>query len=299
MLIVGIASACSQSNIDGATGTIGQSPETSPGGSISDGGGTSAGGAVEYENTTASRFPVGQEWREQTPLKGELENVYHIAFDEWQRRISGCMRNSGFDYTPRAYISDMQTEVHRLLNPLNGQVGARWGYHLPTFPEPEDPNVGSSEFYEALDGPEDNQDAGCAAQAYKMTYPAVDSLIALFQPLLYDLDSRLVAYHSSPEGLAAQQTWSDCMAQSGYVYRSRDEAEGQFTSVADVSEQERLVRSADLACDVEHHLTQSRSEWERLQFEDWASETAPQWDVVAQEIEAVIDELSRLASLPV
>lgn len=90
-------------------------------------------GLGEYASTEVSRFPVGQEWREQVPLTVELDAMYRSAYDEWHLRISSCMRDRGFEYLARPYADDLQTELHRMMNPLNADIGPRFGYHPPLF----------------------------------------------------------------------------------------------------------------------------------------------------------------------
>jgi hypothetical protein len=206
------------------------------------------------------------------------------------------MEDRGFDYLPLPYADDMQTELHRMLNPLNAEIGSRFGYHPAPFVEPVDPNSGSDEFLTALGGTEEDPDAGCAATAYEIAYASVNELIDRFQPLLYDLDDRVLAYRSSAEAKEAMRMWSECMSTAGYDYSSREEAEGAFTQSPDVTTLELEVRAADIECDRKLRITETRSKWERAKVEQWKADTAQEWDAIASDLADVNDELNRLAA---
>ena len=245
-----------------------------------------------------SQHPLGGEWNDQvTPLQA-ADDLSERAYNEWQRRISACMSDRGFDYKPITYLDVSVPDLRRALNPLNETSALRYGYHTPDLPEVERDDNTDAAFARALDGSDADADNGCASQVYSDSYGNLTDYFDDIQALVNSLAAAVEGYDTPDQAQAAVADWSDCMATLGYDYDSPAEPRQEFQSQPSVSPSELAARSADLACDRSTKLTERQSAWERERFEQWKDETAQTWAEVDNAAQQASEQLAEAENQP-
>jgi hypothetical protein len=222
--------------------------------------------AADSKAVPASRYPVGQEWR-YSYAWASPQALYRGSYDLYQDTISTCMKAAGFDYTPVAYVNS--DELFVVINPLNEAVAKKYGYTSPPDVEPNDPNAGDDAWYAALTDAD-----GCSNIALTYAYkgPASKDWSGRFDPLLADADRAITGFESTSEGTELLRSWSECMVEKGYDYRTPGHAASTFTD--EITDENREVRLADLACDRSVGLTKHRSLFEQQAIKAWADQNA-------------------------
>ncbi len=265
------------------------SPQGSPTATAAAVGNASVGAATAQQGSLAepilaaqpvSEFPVGNEWNDQVAGLAAADALSEMGYVRWQRAIVACMERAGFDYEPGEYLSVTVLDLRRAMNPLNELAAERFGYHVPAIPEPASTTVPSPEFALALGGDDSGSTRGCAHIAMHWAHGEAAGYEEYFdsvQALVITLHEAVGGFESAPPHMALLERWSDCMGASGFDYEAPQQAAEEFAVQPLVSQRERDVRQADLACDRRVGLTAGRSQWERVRFEAWQLETATTW----------------------
>lgn len=258
--------------------------------------GASFDSAVASVVDTPSAFPVGREWREQLGASAVYE-LDALRYNEYQRRVASCMEQRGFDYLP-ATFREASVIFNRLINPLNAQAAARYGYHRPDAASAEVRQQDSSAAFDlALNGPEDDDAKGCAAPAFGLVQSEVSAAFTAVQAMFDSLDEATDGYFESAGGMDRLALWSTCMNDRGFGFRTQHDGIDRYTDTPAITDDELRARSSDLDCDRQTQLTASRSRWERAAFGVWIAQNGPGWDEVlievdgaARAVRALVDE---------
>jgi len=195
------------------------------------------------------------------------------------------MKSAGFVYLPIKYVdSDLD---FRLLNPLNEAVASQWGYHQPPQPDSIDQNDHEiTGFDKAL-----FDEPACGNRAISFVYDsaAVTRVTMATTTANVQIDSLLVATEVSDARNQRLTAWAECMSSRGYTVASPQAALLAFARSAEVTDDERDARMADLACDRSTKLTESLSLAQAAAVRLWEDSHAQD---VAQ-IENLIGEAQR------
>lgn len=217
-----------------------------------------------------SQSPVGQEWRQQVSW-GSPKEYYRQGFELYQDAIGACLLAKGFSFTRSPWYDDDRVAV--VINPLNEQAAATYGYHLPPYGAEDSSKIqieSGPEFDSALSGV-----GGCGEQGFSFAYGALaEQQSATFDYIVQSVTNAVPLFDSTVDGARLVQTWSRCMSKVGYEFVNPLEPDNKFDSAAVVSEEELRTRKADLDCDRETGLTKSRSAFEQTLFDRWLDENS-------------------------
>lgn len=240
-----------------------------------------------------SEFPVGREWREQLGASAVYE-LDALRYNEYQRRVASCMEQRGFEYLPASF-REASVTFNRLINPLNAEVVAQYGYHRPDVATAEVGQQDSSPAFDlALNGPEDDDAQGCAAPAFGLVQSKVSAVFAAAQAMFDSLDEATDGYFESADGMDRLAQWSTCMNDRGFGFRTQHDGIDRYADTPVISDDELRARSSDLDCDRQTQLTASRSRWERAAFEVWLAQNGPGWDEVLIEVDGAVSAVQAL-----
>lgn len=241
-----------------------------------------------------SAFPVGREWREQLGASAVYE-LDALRYNEYQRRVASCMDQRGFEYLPVSF-REASVKFNRLINPLNAEVAAQFGYHRPDVATAEVSQQDSTPAFDlALNGTEDDDTQGCAAPAFRLVQSKVSGAFAAAQAMFDSMDEATDGYFESADGMERLKQWSTCMNDRGFDFRTQHDGIDRYADTPAISDDELRARSADLDCDRQTELTASRSRWEQAAFEVWLAQNGPGWDEVLIEVGRAVSAVQALA----
>jgi hypothetical protein len=225
---------------------------------------------------------------------GAIVSLDKRTFDEYQRRISGCMRARGFSYVALGYPSLSDRDMYRKLNPLNLESARQLGYHMPSVPAVTDLNVHSAAFDQAVDGSESSPESGCAFPSFRKVHDLVDPAFHQVNAVLGGFDRAIQGFFATDEGISLQRGWVSCMAQDGFRYDSPGQAASHYRGSPTVTPEELQVRAADFNCDVKVGMTARRSEWEQAKATEWKDKHASELSALSAVLDATGRQLARL-----
>ena len=226
---------------------------------------------------------------------GMTEEELVTAIEAGESRIAECMADAGFEYIP------IDSETFRDAMDAQGTVPglsdeefvAQYGYGITTLPPTSDFRFGeenrrifddlSSEdqvaygrtlvgentqatYMNMLEGEDFLPAGGCTETAIKQVYTEEQLSPSFFNPFdaLVEQDPRMIA---------AQQAWSECMAEDGYDYEMQGDPEDEFVerlddlakgadpttltgsdadALAELQGEERAIAKVDFDCAAEH-----------------------------------------------
>ncbi len=239
---------------------------------------------IDLGSIEANGSPIGQEWRFAQPWASPA--VYNeAAYNLWQDAIAVCADALGFTFLPVQYV-DTDLNV-RLLNPLNESVVSAWGYHEPTMVKPNDLNSDDSQAFTSMLF----EDPGCVDLAAAFVYEteAAKRFGSTLTSLTLKIDERILQADGSNEIAELNVLWSSCMASNGYNFSSPMEARQLYGGSPGITDEERRARLADLACDQQVGLTESRSRLQATKVQAWIDDHAQE----VLEIESLLVEAQR------
>ena len=226
---------------------------------------------------------------------GMTEEQLVNAIEAGESRIAECMADAGFEYTP------IDSETFRDAMDARGTVSglsdeefvAQYGYGITTLPPTSDFRFGeenqaifddlSSEdqvaygrtllgentqatYVNMLEAEDFLPAGGCTETAIKEVYTEEQLSPSFFNPFdaLVEQDPRMIA---------AQQAWSECMAEDGYDYEMQGDPEDEFVerldaltggadpktltggdkeALTELQGEERAIAKVDFDCAAEH-----------------------------------------------
>jgi len=226
---------------------------------------------------------------------GMTEEQLVNAIEAGESRIAECMADAGFEYVP------IDSETFRDAMDARGTVSglsdeefvAQYGYGITTLPPTSDFRFGeenqrifddlSSEdqvaygrtlvgentqatYVNMLEAEDFLPAGGCTETAIKEVYTEEQLSPSFFNPFdaLVEQDPRMIA---------AQQAWSECMAEDGYDYEMQGDPEDEFVerlddlakgadpttltgsdadALAELQGEERAIAKVDFDCAAEH-----------------------------------------------
>jgi len=226
---------------------------------------------------------------------GMTEEQLVNAIEAGESRIAECMADAGFEYIP------IDSEIFRDAMDARGTVSglsdeefvAQYGYGITTLPPTSDFRFGeenqaifddlSSEdqvaygrtlvgentqatYMNMLEGEDFLPAGGCTETAIKEVYTEEQLSPSFFNPFdaLVEQDPRMIA---------AQQAWSECMAEDGYDYEMQGDPEDEFVerldaitggadpntltggdkeALTELQGEERAIAKVDFDCAAEH-----------------------------------------------
>lgn len=236
----------------------------------------------------ANQYPVGKEWRQRYTWAehGELDR---LSFELWQNGISACMTARGFDYqvVPFFDVNDLFTAI----NPLNLATAQVYGYHTPQNIESGLEQSDHSQSFDAVLNGSGSNPAGCAslASAYAYGFPNFERWTTEQDAISSEVGALLADDATSEPSTKYLAAWSACMRTRGYDYANPEAPLGEFSDDATVSPTELATRMADLDCDRDVGLTQSRSNREQELVSRWESANA----LRAHDLEILTDQVQR------
>jgi len=205
---------------------------------------------------------VGRNWRATLNVLPTDEQNKKL-YDSWQQGISRCMDANGFKYEPGIYYSDNWMDNW---NPLDEAWGNQFGYHNPKsdFPQPEQSD--DVAFQQMLENT-------CAPQASAATFDDADvkAFTTEVDHVINDA-MRVIAEPGNAAEEAAMPKWSACMSNHGLKFSNRHEISQKFEGQSRISNEELTTKGADIACDRQVGMTQSRSVAEEKALNVWKSE---------------------------
>ena len=238
-------------------------------------------------------YPVGSELRDQVGMSA-IVSLDQRTFDEYQRRISSCMRARGFAYVPLGYPSLSDRDMYRKLNPLNPESARQLGYHMPSVPAVTEANVHSAAFDQAVNGSETSPESGCALPSFRKVHDLVDPAFHQVNAVLGAFDQAVQGFFAMDEGIGLQHAWVSCMAQNGFRYDSPGQAANHYRGSPAVTSEELRVRAADFNCDVKVGMTAQRSAWEQAKATEWKDKHASELSSLLAVLDATGKQLARL-----
>jgi hypothetical protein len=224
---------------------------------------SSAGGEPSGFNTEAlppgasepSLHPINQEWRRLSTWAGSVE-FSQLTYDLWQLGMSKCMKELGFAYVPQPFFEDSLADIW--LNPLNRAVQDVYGYHLPT--QPAEVNAEAIESDDEYAAALENEN-GCGVRAlrYAREFPEAEAYFASLRVMIDRVEEAIFAVNYSPENLALQSSWSDCMQGRGYSFADPGEPSTIYSEAPTITDVELATRRAHRECDEEIRWTEQLS----------------------------------------
>jgi hypothetical protein len=207
-------------------------------------------------------------------------------YEAWQRHIIECMKGAGFDYDPVEFSPSSYGLDY--ISPLDRAVAEQLGYHQPSDGVPPQPSGQQVEATDAL--------TDCANAAMSETFGRVSDFTEGVDAALASFDAAIDRWASTTDARTTTNAWSACMSERGYDYVDPDEPRRKYGEAATLTDVEVATRLADIDCDIQVRLTETRKAWEEAAADAWIGDHSTQVAALTdqkREYDATLDTLEQ------